>query len=84
MDALFALPNVVQAGGPTGTDSIFLGSVAAKLPSGQAFLIYGDAAWIDRTRGSNVPYTPQGGMLYTGDPANESALKAFVQQAASH
>lgn len=83
VDALTAMPNVTVAGTPTSADSIFLGNVTYKLPSGQSFVLYGDKAWLDRARGSG-PLVPQGPLAYTGDIGDEAAWKAFALQAVSH
>jgi hypothetical protein len=80
VDALSAMPNVTVAGTQTSQDSIFLGNVTVRLPSGQGYLLYGDKAWLDRARGSGS-YAPQGALQYTGDLGDEAAWKAFAQQA---
>ncbi|HEY3812217.1 MAG TPA: hypothetical protein VGL66_03250 [Caulobacteraceae bacterium] len=84
MDTLTRLPNVQQAGVQTGADSIYIGQSAIALPSGHARIMFGDKAWLDRPRQTNVPYTPAAGLVYTGNLADEAALKAWVAQVAGH
>ncbi len=84
MDTLTRLPSVQQAGVPTAADSIYIGQSAIPLPSGHARIQFGDKAWLDRPRQSNVPFTPVAGLAYTGDLADEAALKAWVGQIAGH
>jgi hypothetical protein len=78
MDLLTRLPNVSQAGVQTGADSIYIGQASQLLPSGHARIAYGDKGWMDRPRPSGQPYAPAAGMAYTGDLADEAALKAWV------
>ena len=84
MDTLTRLPSVQQAGAPTAADSIYIGQNAIALPSGHARILFGDKAWLDRPRLTNVPYTPATGLVYPGDLADEAAVKAWVGQVVGH
>jgi len=77
MDLFTKLPNVTHAGQPTSGDSIFVGSTTAPLPSGQGSISFGNKAWLDRPRASGQGFTPTA--AYTGDPADETAVRTFVQ-----
>jgi hypothetical protein len=76
LDLLTNLPNVTLAGAPTGADSIFIEATDLRLPSNYGDLSYGHKAWATRERGHNVPYTPQA--TYSGNPADEAAVRAWV------
>lgn len=78
LDLLSRLPNVRIAGSTTATDSIFIEPTVARLPSNYSDLSYGHKAWTSRTRGNNQPYTPAAGLAYTGNPADEAAVRAWV------
>ena len=67
----------VHAGVPTSGDSIFVGETVAALPSGQGSISFGNKAWLDRPRPSGQGYTPT--QAYPGNPADEAAVRAFVQ-----
>jgi hypothetical protein len=84
MDTLMRLPNVQQAGTQTAADSIYIGQSAIPLPSGHARIMFGDTAWLDRPRQTNVPFTPAAGLAYTGDLADDAAVKTWVGQVAGH
>ncbi len=77
MDLFTRLPGVVHAGVPTSGDSIFVGQTVAALPSGEGSISFGNKAWLDRPRPSGQGFTPTA--PYTGDPADENAVRAFVQ-----
>ena len=79
VDMLLTLPNVRLAGTPTGADSIHFEQTRVALPSGHGYLNYGHKTWFGRERGSNVPHTPQAGLLYTGNPADDAAVRTWVQ-----
>ncbi len=76
MDLFTALPNVTHIGTATGGDTIFVGPTTNLLPSGQAYLTYGNKAWLTRQRASYAPFTPS--QTYTGDLADQAAVKAWV------
>lgn len=78
LDLLSKLPNVRVAGTTTATDSIFIDPTVIRLPSNYAQLSYGHKAWTGRTRANNQPYTPAQGLTYTGNPADENAVRAWV------
>lgn len=78
LDMLTTLPNVRVVGTPTGVDSIYIGQSPVALPSGHGYLSYGRQAWFGRNRGSEVGYTPAGGLAYTGNPTDEAAVRAWV------
>ncbi len=78
LDLLSRLPNVRIAGSTTATDSIFVEPTILRLPSNYADLSYGHKAWTSRPRGNNEPYTPAAGLAYTGNPADENAVRAWV------
>jgi hypothetical protein len=78
MDVLTRLPGVQQIGTATSADSIFIGQTTVQLPSGHSRIAYGDKAWLDRPRQSNVPYTPAAGLTFTGDLSDDAAVKAWV------
>lgn len=77
LDLLSRLPNVRIAGSVTGVDSVFVEPTVARLPSNYADLQYGHKAFTGRERGIQ-PYTPAGPLAYTGNPADEVAVRAFV------
>ena len=78
LDLLSRLPNVRIAGTTTATDTIFVEPTILRLPSNYSDLSYGHKAWTSRPRGNNQPYEPTGGLRYTGDPADEASVRAFV------
>ena len=77
LDLLSRLPNVRIAGSTTATDSIFIEPTVLRLPSNYADLSYGHKAWTTRTR-ANQPYVPAQGLAYTGNPADEAAVRTWV------
>ncbi|MBU1524950.1 MAG: hypothetical protein KKC29_01010 [Alphaproteobacteria bacterium] len=78
LDLLSKLPNVRIVGSTTATDSIFVEPTVLRLPSNYSDLSYGHKAWTSRPRANNQPYTPEAGLTYTGDPADENAVRAWV------
>jgi len=78
LDLLSKLPNVRIAGSTTATDSIFVEPTVERLPSNYSDLSYGHKAWTSRPRANNQPYTPAAGLTYTGNPADEAAVRAWV------
>lgn len=78
LDLLSRLPNVRIAGSTTATDSIFVEPTVMRLPSNYSDLSYGHKAWISRPRANNQPYTPAQGLMYVGDPADETAVRTWV------
>lgn len=78
LDLLSKLPNVRIAGSTTATDSIFVEPTVERLPSNYSDLSYGHKAWTSRPRPNNQPYIPAQGLTYTGDPADENAVRAWV------
>lgn len=76
MDLLTQLPNVVHAGATTSASSIYVGDQSVTLPSGNARLVFGNQAWLDRKRGDDQPYEPTA--KFTGNWADEAAVRAFV------
>jgi hypothetical protein len=78
LDLLTRLPNVRIAGSTTATDSIFIEPTVERLPSNYSDLSYGHKAWTSRQRGNNQPFTPAQGLTYTGNPADENAVRAWV------
>src|SRR5690606_32151332 len=74
LDLLTNLPNVRLAGSVTAEDSIFVEPTTLRLPSNYADLTYGHKAWTTRERGNNAPFTPEQGLLYTGDATDEAAV----------
>jgi hypothetical protein len=78
LDLLVRLPNVRIAGSTTATDSIFIEPTVMRLPSNYSDLSYGHKAWTSRQRGNNQPFTPAQGLTYTGNPADETAVRAWV------
>ncbi|MBX7249604.1 MAG: hypothetical protein K1X35_11255 [Caulobacteraceae bacterium] len=77
MDLFTRLPGVVHAGSPTSGDSIFVGQTVSRLPSNEGSISFGNKAWLDRPRASGAGFTPTA--PYNGDPADENAVRAFVQ-----
>jgi hypothetical protein len=63
-------------GTPTSGGSIFVEPTLLRLPSNYADLEYGHKAWTGRARGHLQPVTPT--VAYTGNPADENAVKAWV------
>lgn len=78
LDLLSKLPNVRIAGSTTATDSIFVEPTVLRLPSNYSDLSYGHKAWTSRPRANNQPYTPAEGLVYTGNPADETAVRTWV------
>lgn len=76
LDLLIQLPNVRVVGRPTSGGSIFVEPTTLRLPSNYADLEYSHKAWTGRSRGHLQPITPS--VVYTGDPADEAAVKAWV------
>ncbi|ADL01561.1 hypothetical protein [Brevundimonas subvibrioides] len=78
LDLLSKLPNVRIAGSTTATDSIFIEPTVARLPSNYSDLSYGHKAWTSRERPNNQPFIPAQGLAYAGNPADETAVRAWV------
>ncbi|MFC5344653.1 hypothetical protein ACETK8_08355 [Brevundimonas staleyi] len=78
LDLLSKLPNVRIAGSTTATDTIFIEPTVQRLPSNYSDLSYGHKAWTSRERANNAPFTPAQGLAYTGNPADENAVRAWV------
>ncbi len=78
LDLLTRLPNVRIAGSATATDSIFIEPTVQRLPSNYSDLSYGHKAWTSRQRPSNTAFVPAQGLLYTGNAADEAAVRAWV------
>ncbi|AQR61629.1 hypothetical protein BZG35_08180 [Brevundimonas sp. LM2] len=78
LDLLTRLPNVRIAGSTTATDSIFIEPTTQRLPSNYSDLSYGHKAWTSRQRGNNQPFTPAQGLVYAGNPADETAVRTWV------
>jgi len=78
LDLVSRLPNVRIAGSTTAADSIFIEQTVERLPSTYADLSYGHKAWTSRQRGNNQPFIPEQGLTYTGDPVDETAVRAWV------
>ncbi len=78
LDLLTKLPNVRIAGSTTATDSIFIEPTVQRLPSNYSDLSYGHKAWTSRQRANNQPFTPAQGLVYTGNPADETAVRTWV------
>ena len=78
LDLVSRLPNVRIAGSTTAADSIFIEQTVQRLPSTYADLSYGHKAWTSRQRGNNQPFVPAQGLVYTGDPVDETAVRTWV------
>jgi hypothetical protein len=78
LDLLSKLPNVRIAGTTTATDTIFIEPTVMRLPSNYSELSYGHKAWTARPRPNNQPYAPAAGLVYSGDPADQAAVQAWV------
>jgi hypothetical protein len=78
LDVLTRLPGVQLAGVETGADTIFMDGMRAPLPSGKATITFGIKAWVQRKRGSNLPYRPAPALRYTGPLSDEAALRAWL------
>ena len=78
LDLLSRLPNVRIAGSTTATDSIFVEPTVERLPSNYSDLSYGHKAWTSRPRANNQPYVPAPELTYTGNPADEVAVRDWV------
>jgi len=78
LDLLSRLPNVRIVGSETSTDSIFIEQTTQRLPSNYSDLSYGHKAWTSRQRASNTGFKPAAGLAYTGNPADEAAVRAWV------
>jgi hypothetical protein len=82
LDEVLPLPRVIQAGGPTSADTIFMEVTSVpKLPSGIAQFAFPHKAWIRRPRGSNVPYAPSHDFTWSGDPEDEAGLRQWLGEA---
>ncbi len=80
MDLFTAMPGTVQAGAPTGADTIFMETNGGILPSGMLGFSYGVKAWVERPRGSNVAYAPTAALTYAGDPADEEGWRRWLAE----
>ena len=78
LDLLTRLPNVRLVGATTATDSIFIERTNVRLPSNYSDLSYGHKAWTSRQRPSHQPFTPAEGLTFTGNPADEVAVRTWV------
>ena len=78
LDLLTRLPNVRLVGATTATDSIFIERTDLRLPSNYSDLSYGHKAWTSRQRANNQPFTPAEGLVYQGDPVDETAVRTWV------
>ncbi|MFN3560064.1 MAG: hypothetical protein ACK4UQ_12355 [Brevundimonas sp.] len=78
LDLVSKLPNVRIAGSTTATDSIFIEQTTQRTPSNYSNLSYGHKAWTARPRPNNTPYAPAAGLAYSGNPADEAAVRAWV------
>ena len=78
LDLLSKLPNVRIAGSTTATDSIFIEPTVQRLPSNYSDLSYGHKAWTSRQRANNQPFTPAEGLVYAGNPADETAVRTWA------
>ncbi len=78
LDLLTRLPNVRLAGATTATDSIFIERTDVRLPSNYSDLSYGHKAWTSRQRPSHQPFKPAEGLTFTGNPADEAAVRTWV------
>lgn len=78
LDLLSKLPNVRIAGSTTATDTIFIEPTVARLPSNYSDLSYGHKAWTSRERPNNQPFIPAQGLVYVGNPADETAVRTWV------
>jgi hypothetical protein len=76
LDLLVQLPNVRIVGQPTSGGSIYVEPTTLRLPSNYSDLSYAHKAWTGRSRGHLEPYAPS--VTYTGNPADEAAVKAWV------
>jgi hypothetical protein len=78
MDLVTRLPNVAQAGNTTGTDTIFVEPETVIL--GNARLTFPLRAWLDRSRASNVAYTPAPNLTWTGAYNDENGFRAWLDK----
>jgi len=78
LDLLSKLPNVRIAGSTTATDTIFIEPTLERLPSNYSDLSYGHKAWTSRERPNNQPFIPAQGLVYPGNPSDETALRTWV------
>lgn len=76
VDQLKRLPNTRIAGSATLADTIFIEQTQQRLPSTYGDLSYGHKAWTGRARASNQPIVPE--LPYTGNPADENAVRTWV------
>lgn len=78
LDLLTRLPNVRLVGSTTAPDTIFIEQTVMRLPSNYSDLSYGHKAWTSRQRANNQPFVPAQGLAYTGNPTDETAVRAWV------
>lgn len=78
LDLLVRLPNVRIVGTTTATDTIFIEPTTVRLPSNYSDLSYGHKAWTSRERANNQPFVPAQGLVYTGNPTDETAVRTWV------
>ncbi|HYF22229.1 MAG TPA: hypothetical protein VD929_02420 [Caulobacteraceae bacterium] len=81
LDQFMRLPKVTHVGAPTSGDTIFISQTLAPLPSTNGYVAFGNKAWLDRARPTGKGHTPSA--VYTGDWADEAAVRAFVEAAAA-
>jgi hypothetical protein len=79
LDLITRIPNVVQAGNTTDTDTIFVESNT--IISGQARLTFPLKAWLDRPRASGVAYTPTPALTWKGAYSDDAGEKAWLDKA---
>jgi hypothetical protein len=79
LDLITHIPNVVQAGNTTDTDTIFV--EPDTIISGQARLTFPLKAWLDRPRASGVAYTPAPALTWKGAYSDDAGEKAWLDKA---
>jgi hypothetical protein len=76
MDLILKLPNVVQIGEETGSDTNYLENRPVPLPSGFAMLQFPTKLYRNRARGANEAYEPA--YSWNGDITDTAKLEQWV------
>jgi len=76
VDLLNGLPGIVRAGLETSSDTDYLDTADARLPSGHATLHYAMKVYRQRTRGANVSYTPA--VAWPGGDMNDASVARWI------
>lgn len=76
-DLMLHLPNVVQIGGPTGADAVYIEVNELPLPSGLTNVVYGMKVMRHPVRGNNQWYEPK--YRWPGGEMTDAAIAKWVK-----